>query len=87
MAKTKRKWLVLNYNDPDSLRAQDIGYDENYSIKSKIIDINNSLITLSLSANDLYDTKADLDSPVFINKITIPNGSYNNPSIQFCTKF
>jgi len=36
MAKTKRKWIRLDWNDPDALRAQDIPYDANNSIKDKI---------------------------------------------------
>ena len=36
MAKTKRKWIDLNYSSPTSLRAQDIPYNELLSIKAKI---------------------------------------------------
>ena len=38
MAKTKRRWLNLDYNDPEDhgLRAQDIPYDQTRSIKNAI---------------------------------------------------
>ena len=34
--KVNRKWIVLNYTDPDSLRAEDIPYDALNSIKDVI---------------------------------------------------
>jgi hypothetical protein len=36
MAKTKRKWIVLNYNDPDALRAVDIPYNATTNVKEAI---------------------------------------------------
>jgi hypothetical protein len=36
MAKTKRKWIVLDYSDPDALRAEDIAYNATTSIKDAI---------------------------------------------------
>ena len=36
MGKTKRKWIKLDYTDPDALRAEDIPYDGTDDIKTKI---------------------------------------------------
>ena len=36
MAKSKRRWLDLDWNSPDALRAQDIPYDASLSIKDAI---------------------------------------------------
>jgi hypothetical protein len=36
MAKTKRKWIVLDYTDPDALRAEDIPFNSTTSIKEAI---------------------------------------------------
>lgn len=34
--KTKRKWIILDYNTPDALRAEDIPYDSTQSVKDAI---------------------------------------------------
>ena len=39
MSKTGRKWLKTNWSDSDCVRAQDIPYDEENSIKDKIDDV------------------------------------------------
>jgi hypothetical protein len=36
MAKTKRRWIQLDFSNADSLRAQDIPYDASRSIKDVI---------------------------------------------------
>ena len=36
MSKTGRKWLKTNWSDSDCVRAEDIPYDEENSIKDKI---------------------------------------------------
>lgn len=83
MAKTKRKWLLLDWNDPDSLCSHHIQYNENNTITDKIVNISDDLTTLSTSATYLDQNKIDKNDPIFINPIKIINGSYNNPSIQF----
>jgi len=35
MSKTKRKWIILDYTNPDALRAEDIPYDASQSMRAR----------------------------------------------------
>ena len=65
MAKTKRKWLLLDYTNPDALTSNHIFHTETDTISTTL------------------NNKVDVNNPIFTASLSIPNGSYSNPSIKF----
>ena len=65
MAKTKRKWLILDYTNPDALTSNHIFHTETDTISTTL------------------NNKVNVDNPIFTASLSIPNGSYSNPAIQF----
>lgn len=64
MAKVKRKWVTLDWNDAGCLRAQDIPYDETIDIKTKI----DSIAAPSLNNAYTYGKTINItDGPVKID--------------------
>lgn len=51
MAKTKRKWLVLDWASDGCIRAQDIPFNETQSIKDKIDAVVNTIDSITISEN------------------------------------
>jgi hypothetical protein len=68
MAKTKRKWIILDFTDPDALRAQDIPYDGSSSIADNLHWLksgsilsprNNELVKINYSFNSALTLKGE----------------------------
>jgi len=64
VAKTKRKWVVLDWTKDGVLRAQDIPYDETTSIKTKIDSV-------SGSPDDDFTTLSSADSISLTDEVLI----------------
>lgn len=50
MSKLKRRWIELDYNQADSLRAQDVPYDGIYSVKDKLDAVSGAVGAITIVA-------------------------------------
>ena len=69
MGKTKRKWIRLDFSDPDALRAEDIPYDSSNSIKDKLDESGGNFVELS-------GTQTVSGEKTFVDTLTI-NGVHH----------
>lgn len=77
MGKTKRKWIVLDYNDSDALRAEDIPLNANESIGSKIDGLSAEYVSLS-GAQSVSGTKTFIDQTIIENSLIQHNLAFPN---------